>query len=62
MSDLGDKLIMYRAKNRLTQGELAKKCGVSTQTISCIERGYQKPNRVTLAKIIMVVEGEKNEG
>ena len=60
MNDLAKELVMYRAKYRLTQSELAKKCGVSTQTISLAERGLQKPNRVTLAKIRMVV-GE-NDG
>lgn len=58
MNDLANKLVAYRAKYRLTQKELATKCGVSGQTISCIERGYQKPNRVTLAKIEAVVGGE----
>lgn len=58
MNDLANRLIKHRAKYRLTQKELADRCGVSAQTISCIERGYQKPNKVTLAKIEMVVGGE----
>ena len=62
MSDLANRLVMYRAKYRLTQADLAKKCGVSTQTISLAERGLQKPNRVTLAKILMVVGNGDNNG
>lgn len=61
MSDLANRLVMYRARNRLTQKELAEKCGLSAQTIHGIENGYQKPNKVTLAKIMLVVGGEKNE-
>lgn len=62
MNDLATRLVMYRAKYRLTQADLAKKCGVSTQTISLAERGLQKPNRVTLAKILMVVGNGDNNG
>ena len=63
MNDLANRLVEYRAKNRLSQTEMAEKCGVSTQTISLVERGQQKPNRVTLVKIEMVIgKGEeKNE-
>ena len=61
MGSLADRLVMYRAKYRLTQKELAERCGVSAQTIHSIENGYQKPTKVTLAKILMVVGGEKNE-
>ena len=63
MNELANMLVRYRAKYRLTQKELAKQGGVSTMTISNIERNIQKPNRVTLIKVLMVVgEGEKNEG
>lgn len=60
MKELANKIVAYRAKNRLSQTEMAEKCGVSTQTISLIEREQQKPNRVTLAKIEFVV-GKENE-
>lgn len=58
MNDLANRIINYRAKHRLSQKEMADRCGVSAQTISCIERGYQKPNKLTLAKIDLVVGGE----
>lgn len=61
MSKLADRLIVYRAKHRLSQKELAERCGVSSQTIHSIENGYQKPSKVTLAKILMVVGGDKDE-
>lgn len=55
MTELANRIVAYRAKNRLSQAEMANKCGVSTQTISLVERGQQKPNRVTLAKIEMII-------
>jgi DNA-binding XRE family transcriptional regulator len=57
---LQDQMIAYRAKNGLTQADLAKKCGLSTMTINQIENGYQKPSKVTLAKIRFVVGKEGN--
>lgn len=61
--NLGERIVMFRAKNRLTILDFANLCGVSGQTISQIELGNQKPNRVTLAKINFVLEGgESNEG
>lgn len=62
MTELADRIVAYRAKNRLSQAEMANKCGVSTQTISLVERGQQKPNRVTLAKIEMIIgKGEAED-
>lgn len=61
VNKLADRLVLYRAKHRLSQKELAEKCGVSAQTIHSIESGYQKPSKVTLAKILMVVGGDRNE-
>lgn len=55
MTELANRIVAYRARNRLSQAEMANKCGVSTQTISLVERGQQKPNRVTLAKIEMII-------
>ena len=60
--DISEKMVEYRAKERISQAELAKRCGVSLQTINSIEMGHQTPSRVTLAKIEMVLKGEnKND-
>lgn len=60
--DISEKMVEYRAKERISQAELAKRCGVSLQTINSIEMGHQSPSRVTLAKIEMVLKGEnKND-
>lgn len=51
-------MVRYRAKNRITQTELAQRCGVTLQTISNVERGIQDPSRVTVQKIELVIEDE----
>ena len=56
MVSLNDKMVQYRIKNKLSMRELAKKCGVSYPTIQRIESGKTKPNRVTAAKILIVIE------
>ena len=52
-------MVQYRARERLTEAELGKRCGLSRQTICKAETG--KPiSRLTEAKILNVVEGDKN--
>lgn len=53
---LAEKMIYYRARERITQTELARRCGVSLQTINSIEKGSQTPSKMTMLKILMVVE------
>lgn len=52
---LSERMIRYRAVERLNQQELADRCGVSKQTICSIENETQEPSKVTLAKIELVV-------
>lgn len=61
MSELSEKMVLYRAKERISQSELAKRCGLTLQTIYSIEKGVQNPSRVTEAKIRLVVESPKEE-
>ena len=56
---LKDEMVMFRASNRLTMKQLAEMAGVTYMTISNIERGVQKPSRVTEAKIRLVMERGK---
>ncbi|EEL03667.1 hypothetical protein bcere0014_47420 [Bacillus cereus BDRD-ST196] len=62
----------FRAKHRLSQGELGKAIGSSRQTISLIERGDYAPSIVLSLKIaqifgapveeiFMLVEGEDGD-
>ena len=58
---IADRMIQYRARERLNQKELADKCGVSKQTIYSIENGLQEPSKVTLAKIELVIGKEAEQ-
>lgn len=55
---LSDRIILFRAKHRITQQQLAEKCGVSKQTILAIENGTQVPSKITRAKIELVIGRE----
>lgn len=54
---LKERMLLYRAKERITQGELAKRCGLSVGTISGIESGIQDPSEKTRIQIELVVGG-----
>lgn len=61
MGELSKEMILYRAKERISQAELARRCGVSLQTINSIENELQSPSKVTEAKIRLVIEDEEKE-
>ena len=61
MSELSEKMVLYRAKERISQKELARRCGVTLQTIHSIENEIQNPSKVTEAKIRLVIESEKED-
>lgn len=48
---LENRLKELRARDRLNQTELAKKAGVSRQTVSLIERGEYAPSVIIVLKI-----------
>lgn len=54
---LQELMILYRGKERITQRDLAERCGVSLQTINYVENGLQNPSKLTEQKIRLVVEG-----
>lgn len=58
---LGEAMVQYRAKNNLTQPELAKLCKMSTMSISILERGLRNPSRLTRAKIENLIYGDRKE-
>ena len=53
--DLMNEMLMYRAKNGLSQKESAEQAGIALQTWTQIERGLQNPSRVTEAKIRLLI-------
>lgn len=59
---LQERMLDYRARERISQTELANRCGVSLQTINSIENGLQSPSKVTLAKIELVLKERNDDG
>lgn len=59
MRSLQERMIEYRAKERISQQELAERCGLSKQTINSIENEVQDPSKITLAKIELVIGKEE---
>ena len=59
MNKLPDRILEYRAKENLSQAALAKRVGVSVQTINSIENGSQEPGKLTRAKIELVIGKEE---
>lgn len=55
---LSERMVAYRAKENISQTELAKRCGVSLQTINTVETEVQSPSKLTLAKIENVIGKE----
>lgn len=56
---LSERMVRYRAKERISQSELARRCGVSLQTINSVENELQTPSKVTEAKIELVIGKEE---
>ncbi len=54
---LQERMIYYRAKEKITQKELAERCGLSKDCVSLIERG-KEPSKITKAKIEIIIGNE----
>lgn len=50
------RMVEYRARESISQKELARRVGVSLQTINSIENGLQEPSKLTEAKIYLVID------
>lgn len=61
MDDIAEKILMYRAEHNISQGEMARRCRVTLQTINSVENRLQNPSALTRAKIMMVIEGGKED-
>lgn len=56
---LSERMVQYRAKEGISQTELAKRCRVSLQTINSVENETQTPSKLTIAKIELVIGKEE---
>ncbi len=54
--ELDNRIRVYRAEHRLSQGDLAEKIGVSRKTISTIEVGRFVPSTVIALKLARLFE------
>lgn len=57
--EIKDAILKYRAMNNMSMKDFAKKAGLSIQTVNYVEKGLQKPGRLTTEKIMLVLKGEK---
>lgn len=59
MNKFPEQMLEYRAKNNLTQKQLAEKLNVTRETVNQIENGVRKNLRPTLrVKIELLLKGE----
>lgn len=58
MEELANRMLVYRAKHRLSQKEFAELVGLSTMTVNSIESGRQTPSALTKTKIMLVLDKE----
>lgn len=56
LKDLQGKMLAYRAKENISQNELANRCGLTLATVNSIENGRQSPSKLTETKIRLVVD------
>lgn len=60
MSELAKECLYYRARNNLTQAEMAKRCGIDRTLIIEIEHD-RYVSRMTEAKVRIVIDTEGTE-
>lgn len=60
MEELKDMCLRFRAKNRLTQRQMAAMCGVDRTVIISIEKG-RSVYALAAEKVKIVLEEEKND-
>lgn len=58
---LQEKILRYRAKHGLTQREFGELIGVTNQTVYAIENGLQDPGKMTMMRIDILFEEEKEK-
>lgn len=59
MDGLSERMLVYRAKHRLSQAKFAEMCGLSLQTINSVENETQQPSKITVAKIELVLKEDE---
>ena len=61
VSDIGQRMVEYRAKHNISQEEFAIKAHVCLMTVNHVENGKREPTKLTRAKIEQIIkEDEQN--
>lgn len=55
---LSEKILTYRAKHNLSAEKFAKLCNLTLPTIYNVENCKQKPSKMTLRKILKIIQDE----
>lgn len=56
--DIKKRILHFRAKNNLTQTEMAAKLGSSRELVNKLENGKTKPSKMILLKMELLEKGE----
>lgn len=60
LKDLSSKIFNYRVKHNLSADKFARLCNLTMPTIYNIENCKQVPSKMTLRKILNVIEKEED--
>lgn len=55
---LSERMLTYRAKHNLSAEKFAKLCNLTLPTIYNVENCKQKPSKMTLKKILNIIQDE----
>ena len=55
---LSEEILLYRATHKISQGEFARRCNITKQTVFNIEHEYQEPTARTVKMIRLVLDAE----
>lgn len=61
LQDLGGRIFEYRAVHNLSANKFAKLCNITMPTVYNIENCKQAPSKMTLKKILNVIEKEDKQ-
>lgn len=56
MSNIGEEIVKYRARNNISQRRFAEMTGLSIPTVKLLEHGEKNVRQTTLVKIMDVLK------
>lgn len=59
LQELSEKILKYRASHNLSAEKFASMCKLTTPTVYNIENAKAAPSKITLHKILNVIEREE---